>query len=166
MQMEDLFLAAYDELRRLAAAVRRGESHTTLNPTALVHEAWLKLAASSSLAPESPRHFKRIAARAMQQILFDHHRWRKTQKRGGNLQRVPMDDLLETLQGERQLDIEALHESLEILGQMSSQQVDVVRRKFFGGQTHAEIACDLGCSVSKSENDWRIASHERSLPAD
>src|SRR5690348_3262566 len=69
--LDDLFSLAYEELRRLASAVRRGDRSPTLNPTALVNEAWLKLASSPAFAAESPLHFKRIAARAMRQLLVE-----------------------------------------------------------------------------------------------
>src|SRR5258708_7576525 len=81
--VNDLFSATYEELRRLAASVRRGDPSATLNPTALVHEAWLKLANSPPFVSTSNLHFKRIAARAMRQLLVESARRRKSQKRGG-----------------------------------------------------------------------------------
>src|SRR5690349_16470109 len=81
--LDDLFSAAYEELRRLAATVRRDHPGATLSPTALVNEAWLKLAGSPAVARTSPLHFKRIAARAMRQVLVEAARRRLAQKRGG-----------------------------------------------------------------------------------
>src|SRR5207344_1385278 len=80
-----MFSAAYEELRRLAASVRRDDPGATLNPTALVNEAWIKLASSSGIEPASRLHFKRIAARAMRQVLIEAARRRKAEKRGGGL---------------------------------------------------------------------------------
>src|SRR5689334_2261789 len=82
-QMDQMFSLTYEELRRLAATVRRGDPAITLNPTALVHEAWLKLAGSPSFASASRLHFKRIAARAMRQVLIEAARRRASGKRGG-----------------------------------------------------------------------------------
>src|SRR4029450_1136008 len=81
--LDELFSAAYEELRRLAASVRRNDPGATLSPTALVNEAWLKLADSPALARTSPLHFKRIAARAMRQVLVEAARRRNADKRGG-----------------------------------------------------------------------------------
>src|SRR6185295_15352931 len=76
--LDHLFSLTYEELRRLASAVRRGDPSATLTPTALVNEAWVKLAASPPLAPLSPSHFKRIAARAMRQVLIEAARRRRS----------------------------------------------------------------------------------------
>ena len=81
--LDELFSAAYEELRRLAGLVSRNDAGLTLGPTALVHEAWLKLAPSLKLAPRSRLHFRRIAARAMRQVLVEAARRRQAEKRGG-----------------------------------------------------------------------------------
>jgi RNA polymerase sigma factor (TIGR02999 family) len=90
--LDELFSAAYDELRRLAASVRRSDPRATLSPTALVNEAWLKLAASPQLAHTSRPHFKRIAARAMRQVLVEAARRRRAEKRGGGSAAVTFDE--------------------------------------------------------------------------
>src|SRR5690606_34234467 len=90
--LEDLFSATYEELRRLAAVVRGNDPSETLNPTALVNEAYLKLARSPNLAPASQLHFKRIAARAMRQVLVEAARRRGAQKRGGDVALVTFDE--------------------------------------------------------------------------
>src|SRR5678815_3791788 len=92
--LDDLFSAAYEELRRLAASVRRNDPAATLSPTALVNEAWLKLADSPSVADTSPLHFKRIAARAMRQVLVEAARRRTADKRGGGAAVVTFDDAM------------------------------------------------------------------------
>src|ERR1700727_774222 len=81
--LDDLFSVTYEELRRLASVVRRGDPSATMNPTALVNEAWLKLSKSPGLAATSRVHFKRIAARAMRQLLVEAARRRNSDKRGG-----------------------------------------------------------------------------------
>ena len=81
--LDEMFSVAYEELRRLAASVRRDDPGVTLSPTALVNEAWLKLASSPGVQPASRLHFKRIAARAMRQVLIEAARRRKADKRGG-----------------------------------------------------------------------------------
>jgi RNA polymerase sigma factor (TIGR02999 family) len=83
-QLDQLFNVAYEELRRLASAVKRSDGSVTLNPTALVNEAWLKLAASAPFAASSKLHFQRIAARAMRQVLVEAARRRNARKRGGD----------------------------------------------------------------------------------
>src|SRR5262249_21322518 len=85
--LDDLFSLTYEELRRMASSVKRGDPSATLNPTALVNEAWLKLANSPELASASRLHFKRIAARAMRQLLVEAARRRNADKRGGGRSR-------------------------------------------------------------------------------
>src|SRR5712692_9615275 len=82
--LDQLFSLTYEELRRLAASVKRGDPSNTLSPTALVNEAWLKLAKSPGIEADSPLHFKRIAARAMRQLLIEAARRRNAHKRGGD----------------------------------------------------------------------------------
>ena len=90
--LDELFSVAYEELRRLAASVRRDDPGATLSPTALVNEAWLKLANSPGVQPASRLHFKRIAARAMRQVLIEAARRRNADKRGGGAAVVTFDD--------------------------------------------------------------------------
>src|SRR5437763_7859328 len=114
--LDDLFSATYEELRRLAGIVKRDDPSLTLNPTALVNEAWLKLAKSPAFASTSPLHFKRIAARAMRQVLVEAARRRNSQKRGGGGETVlvPMADSLATVShGGDVLAMEAALQELE-----------------------------------------------------
>jgi RNA polymerase sigma factor (TIGR02999 family) len=155
-ELDRLFSATYEELRRLASSVRRQEPGDTLNPTALVNEAYLKLAASLRLEPESQLHFKRIAARAMRQVLVEAARRRAARKRGG-------DCLLITLDGSRDSAVEcseellALDEALDELNRMSPRQALLVEYRFFGGLDLAETAEALGVSESTVARDWRAA---------
>jgi RNA polymerase sigma factor (TIGR02999 family) len=155
--LDALFGATYEELRRLAAVMKRSHKSATLNPTALVHEAWIKLSGSNGISAVSELHFKRIAARAMRQVLIDNVRRRKTAKRGGaedflvtmNLSSEPVvvaeDELL------------ALDDSLDKLAQMNPRQAAMVESRFFGGLEMAEIAELLGISEATVLRDWRAA---------
>jgi RNA polymerase sigma factor (TIGR02999 family) len=155
--LDALFGATYEELRRLAALVKRHHESATLNPTALVHEAWIKLSGSNGISAASELHFKRIAARAMRQVLIDNVRRRKTTKRGG------AEDFLVTmdLSPEPVLVVEdellALDHSLDKLAQMNPRQATVVESRFFGGMEMAEISQVLGISEATVLRDWRAA---------
>jgi RNA polymerase sigma-70 factor, ECF subfamily len=153
--VDRLFSQAYEELRRLAAAVRRSEASVTLNPTALVHEAWLKLADSPGVAT-SPLHFKRIAARAMRQVLIEAARRRVASKRGGGtVQVVTLDDSLDGIGSDRELL--ALDEALAELEQLEPRQGLIVESRFFGGLSVVETAELLDVSEATVLRDWRAA---------
>jgi RNA polymerase sigma factor (TIGR02999 family) len=155
--LDHLFSVTYEELRRLASAVRRDDPSATLNPTALVNEAWLKLAESPHLASTSPLHFKRIAARAMRQVLIEAARRRKAGKRGGGeVAMVTFDDSLEeiaTTSGE----LLALDEALDELARINPRQAQMVESRFFGGLDVAETAQLLEVSEATILRDWRAA---------
>jgi RNA polymerase sigma factor (TIGR02999 family) len=158
--LDQLFEVVYHELRRLASAVRRGDGSATptLTPTALVNEAWLKLAPSPELARTSPIHFKRIAARAMRQVLVEAARRRSARKRPGGaaLLLVPFDEQTD-VRPETAIDVLALDDALKDLARLSPRQVAVVEGKFFAGLEVAELADSLGVSASTVRNDWRLA---------
>ena len=153
--LDDLFSATYEELRRLAASVRRYEAGTTLNPTALVNEAWLKLAGSPALAQTSPLHFKRIAARAMRQVLVEAARRRNADKRGGGAPVVTFDDAMGTVTTAD--DVLGLDAALEALALIEPRQALMVESRFFGGLDVAETAQLLGVSEATVLRDWRAA---------
>jgi RNA polymerase sigma factor (TIGR02999 family) len=157
--LDQLFSVAYEELRRLAFAVRRGDPSATLNPTALVHEAWLRLAESSSLEATSRLHFKRIAARAMRQLLIEAARRRSAQKRGGDAQQALLvtfgDAHDEITSSERELL--ALEDALLDLERVSPRQAMMVETRFFGGLDVCETAALLGVSEATVLRDWRVA---------
>jgi RNA polymerase sigma factor (TIGR02999 family) len=156
--IDDLFSATYEELRRRAAAVRRNESSATLNPTALVNEAWLKLANSPEFHFDSPLHFKRIAARAMRQLLVEAARRRLATKRGGDdgVRWVTFDDLVHQ-QAVSERELIALDLALDELAQAEPRQADMIECRFFGGQSVAEAAASLGISEATLARDWRSA---------
>jgi RNA polymerase sigma factor (TIGR02999 family) len=154
--LDQLFSAAYEELRRLAASVRRGEASQTLNPTALVNEAYLKLAASLQMTPASRLHFKRIAARAMRQVLVEAARQRHALKRGAGYAFVTFDEALDGLAA-RSEDLLTLDAALEDLARVNARQALMVEYRFFGGLDLAETAALLEVSEATVTRDWRAA---------
>lgn len=156
-ELDAVFGAAYEELRRLARSVRRHEAAATLNPTALVHEAWLKLAAHPAVARTSPLHFRRIAARAMRQVLVEAARRRLARKRGGREAAfVTFDEGLVPAAGWA-ADVVGLDAALERLAALEPRQARVVEARFFGGLEVAETAAALGVSEATALRDWRAA---------
>jgi len=155
--LDDLFSATYEELRRLASSVKRGDQGATLTPTALVNEAWLKLASSPRFASTSRLHFKRIAARAMRQVLVEAARRRHASKRGGpDATRITLD---ETRNGESWAaeDVLALDRALDELAQLEPRQALMVESRFFGGLDVPETAALLDVSEATILRDWRAA---------
>jgi RNA polymerase sigma factor (TIGR02999 family) len=155
-QLDQLFSLAYEELRRLAAAVRRDDPGATLTPTALVNEAWLKLADTPSVAQTSRLHFKRIAARAMRQVLVDAARRRKAGKRGGGAAMVTFDEALDHPGGDTE-EVLALDHALDDLAKLNPRQAQMVECRFFGGLDVAETADLLQVSEATVLRDWRVA---------
>jgi len=149
----------YDELRGLAEGYFRGQHPAqTLQPTALVHEAFLKVASRTGARYEDRSHFCAICAVAMRGILADHARRRMAAKRGGGAdwQRVSLEEG-GTPAGGNELDALALDEALTMLEARSERQARIVEYRFFGGMTVEEVATVLGVSRSTVEDDWRIA---------
>lgn len=155
-RLDERFSLAYEELRRLAASVRRNDPAATLSPTALVHEAWFRLARSPQLAELPPLQFKRVAARVMRQVLVDAARARTADKRGGGDKLVTFDESLEA-GAQSADDVIALHDALESLAKLSPRQAQLVEGRFFGGLEVAEVAAALGISEATALRDWRAA---------
>jgi len=156
--LDHLFSLTYEELRRLASTVKRGDPGITLSPTALVNEAWIKLAKTPGLSAMSRLHFKRIAARAMRQLLVEAARRRHARKRGGNGEAifVSFDDSLDgATTSER--DLLALNAALEELTKVAPRQAMIVESRFFGGAEISEIAGQLGVSEATIFREWRVA---------
>ena len=155
--LDELFSVTYEELRRLAGAVRRHDPSATLSPTALVNEAWIKLSATPQVAGTSPLHFKRIAARAMRQVLVEAARRRHARKRGGNAAIVlTLDENVES--GETfSEDLLALDRALEALARVAPRQATLVENRFFGGLDVTETAALLQISEATVLRDWRAA---------
>jgi RNA polymerase sigma factor (TIGR02999 family) len=154
--VDDLFSATYEELKRLAARVRRGDPSNTLSTTALVNEAYLKLARSFSFTSESQLHFKRIAARAMRQLLVEAARRRNSEKRGGGRLMITLDETVSTASPASE-DVLALDAALNDLARMNPRQALMVEYRFFGGLDLDETARALEVSESTIDRDWRAA---------
>lgn len=156
--LDHIFSIAYEELRRLASSVRRSDPDASLTPTALVNEAWLKLARSPELASTSPLHFRRIAARAMRQVLIEAARRRIADKRGGPDQSALVtfdDDLMQPPSGAE--DLLGLDAALDELARIEPRQALMVEARFFGGFDVAETAQLLDISEATVLRDWRAA---------
>lgn len=155
--LDRLFSLAYEELHRLAAIIKRRDPCATLNPTALVNEAWLKLARSPEIASSSHLHFKRIAARAMRQILVEAARRRIADKRGGeDAAFVTFDESIAPTSSCSK-DLIALDAALEELAREHPRQAMMVESRFFGGLDMNETAALLGVSEATLLRDWRAA---------
>jgi RNA polymerase sigma factor (TIGR02999 family) len=155
--LDKLFSLTYEELRRLASSVRRGDPSATLSPTALVNEAWLKLANSAPVGASSHLHFKRIAARAMRQLLVEAARRRNAHKRGGNsvASLVMFDESV--MSAAAQPDVLALDTALQELAKLHPRQALMVETRFFGGLDVTETAALLDVSEATILRDWRAA---------
>jgi RNA polymerase sigma factor (TIGR02999 family) len=147
----------YDELRRLAASyMRRERADHTLQATALVHEAYLKLVEQRSVDWQSRAHFFGVAAQLMRRILVDHARGHTRQKRGGEQQKVSLDEAF--VFSERQADeIVAVDDSLNVLSKIDPRQARVVELRFFGGLSVEEAADVLGVSPKTVKREWSVA---------
>lgn len=155
--VELLLPMIYDELRAIASGYLRQErANHTLQPTALVHEAYARLADQSSVPWSDAAHFRAIAARVMRQVLVDHARKHAAHKRGGDMVRV-------TLSGQavsdtsQDLDVLALDEAMTKLRELHERKARVVELIFFGSMTHAEAARVVGVSQKTIEADWYAA---------
>jgi len=156
VELDALFSTAYEELRRLASTVKRVDGSATLNPTALVNEAWLKLANSPGFHSMSRLHFKRIAARAMRQVLVEAARRRNSDKRGGAaIGLITLDDSLTAVDCERQML--GIDSALEELAKVRPRQAMIVEGRFFGGLEVPEVAELLEISEATVVRDWRAA---------
>ncbi|HVE77426.1 MAG TPA: sigma-70 family RNA polymerase sigma factor [Gemmatimonadaceae bacterium] len=162
---ERLLPAVYAELRRQAArAMRRETSDHTLQATALVHEAYLRLVDQRRVDWRNRAHFFGVAAQVMRRILVDHARSRRAAKRGGGVQRLTLGDALED-PGRRGapgavdagLDVLALHEALERLAVLDPDQARLVELRYFGGLTVEQTADALGISPATVKREWAIA---------
>jgi RNA polymerase sigma factor (TIGR02999 family) len=154
--LDRLLPVVYRELRRVAAAqFRRERTSHTLQTTALVHEAYLRLVGQTSVDCQTRVHFFGIAANLMRQILVNHAKRRGAAKRGGGNQ-VTLDEWAASTQ-QPELDLLALDQALDKLAQVDPRQTRIVELRFFGGLSGEEIAELLGVSVTTVEREWRTA---------
>jgi len=152
-----LLEAVYGELRLLAASrLAREPPGQTLQPTALVHEAWLRLGGDAQPAWQNRRHFFGAAAEAMRRILIDRARRRRTKRRGGEQERVDLDGF-DIAAVPRSAELLALDDALEQLGVTAPAQAEVVKLHFFAGLSFAEIAATLQVSERTAKRWWAFA---------
>jgi RNA polymerase sigma-70 factor (ECF subfamily) len=154
----ELIALVYEELRRVASRMMRRErtSHT-LSPTAVVHEAVIRLLGDAIFDKAADRSYLfASAARAMREVLIDHARRRATDRRGGGRRRVPLDLVADYFE-DQGLDVVAVHEALDRLAELNERQSQVMTLRYFGGLTVPEVAAALGVSVVTVERDWRLA---------
>ena len=156
-QAADLMPLVYDELRGLARGfMRRERRDHTLQATALVHEAYLRLVDQNRVDWRGRTHFRAVGARVMRRILVDHARQQRSEKRGGGRRRVTLgESLLHSSDPDLDLtEILALNQALDRLRELDERQANVVELRFFGGLSHAEIAEAIGVSQRTVEGDW------------
>jgi RNA polymerase sigma-70 factor (ECF subfamily) len=147
----------YEELRRQAARyLRRERAGHTLQTTALIHEAYLRLVGQTNVQWQNRAQFFGIAAQLMRRILVDHARTKKRAKRGGSDIRVSLGDAMALSKGQ-DLDVVALDEALERLAEFDEQQSRIVELRFFSGLTVEETAEVLAISTATVKRDWSVA---------
>jgi RNA polymerase sigma factor (TIGR02999 family) len=156
---EQLLPLVYDELRKLAAAKLAHEKPgQTLQATALVHEAYLKLVGAENTQPWKSRgHFFGAAAESMRRILVDLARRKQRVKHGGERQRVPLDDNVAGMTDERACELLSLHAALERLEAESPEKAQLVKLRYFAGLTHQEAAETVGISRATADRYWAYA---------
>ncbi len=156
--LDELFARLYTELHALARGQRhRWEGDYTLDTTALVHEAYLKLVDRERASWTDRNHFLAVAARAMRHVLINYAERRRAAKRGGGRQPVPLEEA-NPLTEEAAEEVLALHEALERLEALHERQARIVEARFFGGYTIEETADLLGISPATVKRDWLLAS--------
>jgi RNA polymerase sigma-70 factor (ECF subfamily) len=154
----ELIALVYDELRRVASRLMRRERNDhTLSPTAVVHEAVIRLLGDAVFDKAVDRSYLfAAAARAMREVLIDHARRRAADRRGGGRRRVPLDQVVDYFE-EQGLDVVAVHEALDRLAELNERQAQVMTLRYFGGLTMSEVALAIGVSLVTVERDWRLA---------
>lgn len=153
----ELLPRVYQELRSVAERymLRERRDHT-LQSTALVHEAYLRLVGSQEVHWQGRAHFVGVAARAMRQILVEHARARAAARRGGAWTRRPLDDMVDLYES-RTGDLLALDGAMNKLGQIDETQSRLIELRFFGGMTMEQVAEALGCPLRTAEREWNMA---------
>lgn len=156
--IDDLLPLIYSELHRQAAAyLRRERPNHTLQATALVHEAYLKLVDQRGVEWKSRGHFFAIAAQAMRRILVDHARTRHRDKRGGSAEDVPLEEAMLAAADEADVDVIALDEALTRLAEFDPEQERLVELRYFAGLSLEEAADVLGVSRATAAREWAVA---------
>jgi len=153
---EALLALIYEELRRLARSQLSSEREGhTLEPTALVHEAWLRLNPEHAAGAQSRGHYLALAARIMRRLLVDHARRRIAAKRGGDAKRVTLSEMGSGASG---VDVLEAHDALEALAEADPELARIAELHIFAGMTQAEVSAELGIPKRTLERRWRVAS--------
>jgi RNA polymerase sigma factor (TIGR02999 family) len=156
--LDRLLPMVYSELHRMAAGyLRRERVDHTLQPTALINEAYLRLVGSSNISWESRAHFFGIAARVMRRILVDHARQHQADKRGADFQKVPIDAANEPGSKPEAVDLVALDAALSRLAELDPEQSKLVELRYFAGLTIEEAAETMSLSVATARRRWTSA---------
>ena len=156
--LDELMPVVYDELRRQASRLLRKERQGhTLQTTALIHEAYIKMIGQGDVDWQNRSHFFAIASQAMRRILVDHARSRHREKRGGPAENLPLDDALYIGTPEKRTDLVALDEALSRLEKIDARQAKIVELKYFSGLTNDEAANVLNISSTTVRSDWTMA---------
>lgn len=156
---ERLWATVYSELKRIAHRELARDAADTLSTTGLVHEAYFKLGGTATLAVNSRRHFYGLACRAMRQVLVDHARRRRAEKRGGDAVTIPLDEAepATPTSPDRVADLVELDAALTRLAGINERLVRVVECRFFGGLSFPEVAEALDIPLRTAERDWQRA---------
>ena len=155
--LDELMPLVYSELHRIARRVwNRHQQGNTLQPTALINEAYVKLANSENTTFQDRCHFFAVACTAMRQILVNHAKSRLAAKRGGGSADVPLDEIQRAVDREA-ADIISLHEALEVLQTLDPRKSKIVEMRYFGGVSIEETAEALGVSIATVNREWRLA---------
>jgi RNA polymerase sigma factor (TIGR02999 family) len=158
LDSQEMIAELYSELRRLAARMMRRETSGTLQPTALIHEVYLKLCQQEGVHWANKNHFLAGACQSMRRILVDHARCRSAQKRGRPMQSIMLDSIPEPeFQAHRIEDVIAVDELLGRLASWDSRLAKFVELRYFGGLTTEEAAAVLGISYDQARCDWTVA---------
>jgi len=156
--LEALLPIVYSELRKLANNyLRRERADHTLQPTALVHEAYMKLVDQRNVVWQNRAHFFGVAANIMRRILVDHARRHKSEKRGGEYSKEQLEEALVVVSDERSFELLALDEALENLAEMDPQKARMVELRYFGGLSVEETAEVMGVSEITVKRHWKLA---------
>ena len=155
--LDDLLPLVYDELHRQARRFLRRERHNhTLQPTALIHETYLKLVEQSRVSWQNREHFFAISANVMRRILVNYANARRRKKRGGSAEILDLDESMLVISENAEVDLLGLDEALTRLGRMDKQQEQIVELRYFSGLTIEETAEVLGVSPATIKRDWKM----------
>lgn len=155
---DELLPLLYEELRAIARRLLADQRSATLQPTELIHEAWLRLAGPGAAERYDDRlHFRRVAAKAMRYVVVDRARARSADKRGGGERPATLDEAHVAAHVEAANDVLAVHEGLQALAGVDAQLAELVELRFYGGLTMDEVAEILGMSRRSAQRAWQLA---------